>query len=43
MNTKHLKTLFNPKSIAVIGASDTPGRVGYSLFRNKITHIRGRS
>ncbi len=38
MNTKQLNTLFNPKSIAVIGASDTPGRVGYSLFRNLITN-----
>src|SRR3990172_5969582 len=38
MNAKQLNTLFNPKSIAVIGASDTPGRVGYSLFRNLITN-----
>lgn len=37
MNIKQLHTLFNPRSIAVIGASDTPGRVGYSLFRNLIT------
>jgi acetyltransferase len=37
MNAKKLHTLFNPKSIAVIGASDTPGHVGYSLFRNLIT------
>jgi acetyltransferase len=34
MNAKQLNTLLNPKSIAVIGASDTPGRVGYSLFKN---------
>lgn len=34
MNVRQLHTLFNPRSIAVIGASDTPGRVGYSLFRN---------
>jgi len=38
MNVKQLNTLFNPKSVAVIGASDTPGRVGYSLFRNLITN-----
>jgi len=38
MNVKQLNKLFNPKSIAVIGASDTPGRVGYSLFRNLITN-----
>lgn len=38
MNAKQLHTLFNPKSIAVIGASDTPGRVGYSLFRNLVSN-----
>jgi acetyltransferase len=38
MNAKQLNILFNPKSIAVIGASDTPGRVGYSLFGNLITN-----
>jgi acetyltransferase len=36
MNARRLHTLFNPKSIAVIGASDTPGRVGYALFRNLV-------
>ncbi len=34
MNANQLHTLFNPRSIAVIGASDTPGRVGYSVFKN---------
>jgi acetyltransferase len=38
MNPRQLHTLFNPKSIAVIGASDTPGHVGYALFRNLITN-----
>ena len=38
MNARQLHTLFNPKSIAVIGASDTPGRIGYSLFRNLTTN-----
>jgi len=38
MNAKQLHLLFNPKSIAVIGASDTPGRVGYSLFKNLTTN-----
>lgn len=38
MNAKQLHTLFNPRSIAVIGASDTPGSVGYSLFRNLISN-----
>lgn len=34
MNT--LDKIFNPKTIAVIGASDEPGKVGYDLFRNLI-------
>jgi len=34
MNAKQLHTLFNPTSIAVIGASDRPGRVGHALFKN---------
>lgn len=38
MNARQLNTLFNPKSIAVIGASDTPGRVGYALFHNLTTN-----
>ncbi|MEM0467457.1 MAG: bifunctional acetate--CoA ligase family protein/GNAT family N-acetyltransferase [Candidatus Thermoplasmatota archaeon] len=31
-----LDTIFKPKSIAVIGASDTPGSAGYRIFRNLI-------
>ena len=38
MNANQLHTLFNPRSIAVIGASDTPGRVGYALFKNLTTY-----
>jgi len=34
MNIDNLQKLFNPKTIAVIGASNTPQSVGYSLFRN---------
>lgn len=30
----HFRTLFYPKSIAIIGASHTPGTVGYSLLQN---------
>lgn len=26
--------MFNPKSIAIIGASETPGKVGYTLMKN---------
>lgn len=34
MNSKQLHTLFNPRSIAVIGASDNPESVGYALIKN---------
>ena len=27
-----LKRLLNPKSIAIVGASDTPGKTGYIIF-----------
>ncbi len=33
-----LDTFFNPKSIAVIGASRTPGKVGYDIFKNAIQY-----
>ncbi len=33
----NLDKLFNPKTIAVIGASDERGSVGYALFRNLIS------
>jgi len=37
MNTaEKLRILFNPKTIAVIGATDSPDRVGYALMRNLI-------
>ncbi len=29
-----LENLFNPKSVAIIGASQTPGKVGYALLEN---------
>jgi acetyltransferase len=32
-----LETLIKPKSIAVIGASRTPGKVGYSILANLIS------
>jgi len=38
MNAKQLNTLFNPKSIAVVGASDMPRSVGYSIFKNLTTN-----
>lgn len=33
-----LRDLFYPKSVAVIGASNTPGKFGWNVFRNLITH-----
>jgi acetyl coenzyme A synthetase (ADP forming)-like protein len=37
MSTNHqLSNFFNPKSIAVIGASATPGKVGYNVLKNII-------
>ncbi|MEM4539888.1 MAG: acetate--CoA ligase family protein [Archaeoglobaceae archaeon] len=32
------KKLFYPKSVAVIGASNTPGKLGWNVFRNLLTH-----
>lgn len=34
MVTTYLDKIFNPKSVAVIGASDEEGSVGYALMRN---------
>ena len=28
--------MFNPKSVAVIGASNTPGKVGYAIVKNML-------
>ncbi|MFM2013164.1 MAG: Succinyl-CoA ligase [ADP-forming] subunit alpha, partial [Planctomycetota bacterium] len=39
MNDKQsLRSLLSPRSIAVIGASDAPGKVGTSIFRNLLEH-----
>jgi len=39
VNTPHpLRPLLAPRSIAVVGASDTPGKVGTSIFRNLIEY-----
>lgn len=37
MSRHDLEKLFNPRSIAVIGASNKKGSVGYTLFRNLIS------
>ncbi|MHA1819646.1 MAG: acetate--CoA ligase alpha subunit [Promethearchaeota archaeon] len=36
MNQRKLNFFFKPKSVAVIGASDTKGKVGYSVMKNII-------
>lgn len=35
---QNLKKVFNPKSVAVIGASSEPGKVGYQILNNIITN-----
>ena len=37
-NPHRLKALLTPASIAVVGASDTPGKVGTCIYRNLIEH-----
>ncbi|WP_105169049.1 bifunctional acetate--CoA ligase family protein/GNAT family N-acetyltransferase [Pseudoalteromonas sp. T1lg23B] len=34
MSVKQIGQFFNPRSVAVIGASNTPGRAGYVVMRN---------
>ena len=34
MSIRHLDSLFDPRSVAVIGASDRPGSVGATVWRN---------
>ena len=34
MSTRKLDKIFDPKSIALVGASDTIGKLGYTLFSN---------
>ncbi len=34
MIDKQLNALFNPESVAVIGASSTPGKIGHSILKN---------
>ncbi|WP_028574400.1 acetate--CoA ligase family protein [Desulfonatronovibrio hydrogenovorans] len=36
MTEKQLHALFNPQSVAVIGASSSPGKIGYSILENMI-------
>lgn len=34
MSIHHLQSFFAPRSVAVVGASDRPGSVGFTLFQN---------
>ena len=37
-STPSLRPLLSPRSVAVVGASDTPGKVGTSIYRNLLEH-----
>lgn len=37
-----LDVIFNPKSVAVIGASDTAGKVGYTVMKNLVSSYKGK-
>lgn len=37
-NKNTLQSLFYPKSIAVVGASDKPGKLGWNIFHNLLYH-----
>ena len=36
MSIRNLEFLFNPRRIAVIGASEEQGSLGYTIFRNLV-------
>ena len=36
MKNEVLDSLLTPKSVAVVGASTTPGKIGYSVIKNLI-------
>lgn len=38
MSAHHLDRLLRPRSVAVVGASDSPGKVGYTVLRNLKTY-----
>lgn len=42
MSIRHLDALFAPASVAVFGASDRPGRVGTTVWRNLNQQFTGR-
>ena len=36
MMKQNIQALFNPQSIAIIGASNTPGKIGYFIVKNML-------
>lgn len=42
MGHNGLEPFFNPRSIAVIGASEKPGSFGYEIMRNLLARYKGR-
>ncbi len=38
MSIQNLQKIFQPQRVAVVGASDTPGKVGYIIFHNLVSH-----
>lgn len=38
MSTRNLDKLFRPQRVAVVGASETPGKIGYVLLHNLVSH-----
>ncbi len=35
---ENIKALFRPRSIAVIGASEKPGKIGYAVMKNLVEY-----
>jgi hypothetical protein len=36
MTIRNLDKIFQPRSIAIVGASDSPGKVGHTLLQNAL-------
>ena len=43
MSTRNIDAFFAPRSVAVVGASERPGSVGFTLFQNLRTSGFGGS
>src|SRR6478609_1958152 len=41
MTIRNLNKIFRPERVAVVGASDVPGKVGYILLHNLVGHGYG--